>query len=149
MNDPILQRFITDPEYTIDLFTDFSANIISVVPRKRIHVFGGESFIGVTRKNAFLINECIRLGNALRLIGHTTIQCFFDEKTIKLIEVNPRYGGGASLGFAAGAFTPRYLIRLVLGKEVLPVIGEFKDNFMMLRYTEDIFVDAEEVCHIE
>lgn len=149
MKDPILQEFVTAPEYTVDLFSDFSGKIISVIPRKRIHIFGGESFIGVTRKNSILMNECIRLGHALRLIGHTTIQCFFDEKTLKFIEVNPRYGGAANLGFAAGACTPHYLVRLVMGKEVLPMVGEFKDNLMMLRYTEDIFVNAEEVCNIE
>lgn len=141
LKDPVIQECIEAPEYTIDLFADFSGKVISVVPRERLTIFGGESFIGRTCKNWNIINESIRLAEALNLIGHNTIQCFLHNGQVKFIEVNPRYGGAANLGFAAGAFTPRMLIRLVLGKEVKPCIGDFKEGLYMLRYTEDLFVD--------
>jgi len=54
----------------------------------------------------------------------------------------------ANLGFAAGAFTPRMLVRLVLGREVKPCVGDFKDNLYMLRYTDDIFVDKDKMKQI-
>ena len=126
---------------TIDLFADFSGNIISVVPRQRILVVGGESYVSCTVKNPRLRDEAIRLSRALGLEGHNTIQCFLHEGRVKFIEVNARYGGAAALGFAAGANTPRDLVRLVQGKEVAPHIDDFRDGLYMLRYTEDRFLD--------
>lgn len=143
--EPIIQEFIQAPEYTIDLFADFSGNVISIVPRQRIYVYGGESFISKTIKHELLINESIRLANALRLTGHNTIQCFLDKGIVKFIEINPRFGGAANLSFAAGVSTPIFMIKLLKGENLKPVIGEFKDNYFMLRYTEDIFLEEEEL----
>ena len=137
----IVQKLVDSPEYTVDLFADFSGKVISVVPRERLLVFGGESFVSRTSKNSLLIEESVRLADKLRLIGHNTIQCFLDNDTVKFIEVNPRFGGGAHLGFAAGALTPLYLVQLLKGKKVAPKIGKFKDNYYMLRYTDDIFLE--------
>ena len=148
LKDPIVQEYVEAPEYTVDLFADFAGNILTVVPRQRLSIFGGESFIGRTCKNWDIINESMRLAKALNLIGHNTIQCFLHNGQVKFIEVNPRYGGAANLGFAAGAFTPRMLVRLVLGREVKPCVGDFKDNLYMLRYTDDIFVDEDKMKQI-
>lgn len=142
MPDALVQEFIRAPEYTVDLFTDFSGRVISVVPRERIFIFGGESFVSRTSKNFVLIQEAIRLATKLQLIGHNTIQCFFDN-VVKFIEVNPRFGGASHLGFAAGAHTPLFLVRLIKGENIEPRIGDFKDNFIMLRYTEDLFIHSE------
>lgn len=149
LREPIIQEYVEAPEYTVDLFADFSGRVLSVVPRERLSIFGGESFVGRTHKNWSIIQETIRLAQTLGLVGHNTIQCFWHEGQVKFIEVNPRYGGGANLGFAAGAFTPRILVRLVLGKEVKPFIGEFKEGYYMLRYTEDLFLSEQEVEQIE
>lgn len=142
---PIVQEYVGVKEYTIDLFSDFESNVISVVPRERILTFGGESYIGKTYKNDILITSAVRLANILKLVGHNTIQCFFDRKNVKFIEVNPRYGGAANLSIAAGANTPLYLIRIVKGKKVLSHIGKFKNNLYMLRHTKDIFVKEKDI----
>ena len=145
--DAVVQEFIDAPEYTIDLFASFSGRVISVVPRERIHIFGGESFISRTSKNPALIQEAIQLATKLQLIGHNTIQCFLDNNIVKFIEVNPRFGGAAHLGFAAGAPTPLFLVKLLKGETLEPKIGQFKDNYFMLRYTDDLFLDKESLTN--
>lgn len=145
LKNPIVQEYIDEKEYTIDLFADFNGNVISVVPRERIYTFGGESFIGKTFKNKKLIENAISLSEKLGLIGHNTIQCFFDGKKVKFIEVNPRYGGGAVLGFAAGVNTPAYLIQLLKKKKLKVQIGAFEDGLVMLRYTADIFAKEKDL----
>jgi carbamoyl-phosphate synthase large subunit len=149
LKDPLIQQFIDAPEYTVDLFADFSGRIISVVPRERLTIIGGESFVAITRKKEDIIDETIRLAQCLNIIGHATIQCFHHDGQIKFIEVNPRYGGGANLSFVAGACTPLFLIQLLSKKVVDPCIGNFKNNFMMLRYTQDIFMSEEEMSQVE
>jgi carbamoyl-phosphate synthase large subunit len=138
-DDVILQEIIGQQEYTIDLFADFSSRIISVVPRERLRIVAGESYVGRTAHVPSLIAEASRLAVALDLVGHNTIQCFFDGTTPLFIEVNPRYGGAAQLGFEAGAVTPWLLVRLALGRPVTACVGQFTEGLVMLRYTQDVF----------
>lgn len=144
-SDPIIQECEEAQEYTVDLMADFCGQVLTAVARERLRVLGGESFVGRTSRQMTVIEECVRLAGALKLVGHNTIQCFFDGRAVKFIEVNPRFGGGANLGFAAGVPTPRYLLQLVQNKLVEPRIGEFEDGLVMLRYTQDVFLHSGEV----
>jgi carbamoyl-phosphate synthase large subunit len=130
----------------VDLFADLGGNVISAVPRERISIVGGESFVSRTCKDAKVIEASIRLASALRLKGHVTMQCFLDAGVVRWIEVNPRFGGAANLGFAAGADTPRMQIKLLNGESVLPRIGQFIDGLVMLRHTEDIFAAGDAIA---
>jgi carbamoyl-phosphate synthase large subunit len=141
MPDAVVQKFDCGDEYTVDLFADFSGRVISVVPRRRISVTGGESFVSRTVKDPALMDESARLAIALGLVGHNTIQCFRDSGGVRFIEVNPRYGGAAALSIEAGADTPRWLLKIVKGETLAPRISDFKDDMTMLRYTEDVFVE--------
>jgi carbamoyl-phosphate synthase large subunit len=140
MPDAIVQEYIQAPEYTLDLFADFQGRVISVVPRERTRIFGGESFVSRTVYNTTLIDTATHLADALHLVGHNTLQCFFDGEKAIWIEINPRFGGAANLSFAAGAPTPHFLIQLLQGNQVAPQIGNFRHDYVMLRYTEDRFL---------
>jgi carbamoyl-phosphate synthase large subunit len=104
-----------------------------------VQTVAGESYTGRTLNNKRLINSAVHLAEKLGLIGHNTLQCFFNGKAVKYIEVNPRFGGGANLGFHSGANTPEMLVKLCLGETLQPQIGKFEDDLVMLRYTRDTF----------
>lgn len=144
-NDFIIQECVEAPEYTIDLFADFEGNVISVVPRQRVHVWGGESLITKTVKKKLVIEESVRLAEMLKLKGHNTIQCFFDGKNIKFIEVNPRFGGAASISFEAGANSAEFLIKLLNNEELKSQIGIYKEDLVSLRFVEDYFIDENDL----
>jgi len=139
--DPIIQEFLNGKEYTIDLFSDFTGEILTVVPRERIEIVSGESYKGKTIKDNEMIESAKNLAEKLGTIGHITIQIVRSSDGIKFIEVNPRFGGGANLSIKAGANTPLYLIKMLKGEKLEPRIGKFKDGYIMLRYTDDIFLD--------
>lgn len=144
-NDFIIQECVEAQEYTIDLFADFKGNVISAVPRQRVFVWGGESLVTKTVKNEKIINESVRLAQTLKLKGHNTIQCFFEEDNIKFIEINPRFGGAASISFEAGANSAEFLIKLINNESLEPKIGEFKDNLISLRFVEDYFIEGNDL----
>lgn len=139
VSEPVIQKFVKGKEYTVDLLSDFDGKVLTVVPRERIETFGGESFKGRTIKDYKIIRHAKKLAERLGTIGHITIQCLTNKK-IKFTEVNPRFGGGAALGIAAGANTPLLILKLVLGEKIKPMIGEFTEGLLMLRYTKDIFL---------
>ncbi|HME35368.1 MAG TPA: ATP-grasp domain-containing protein [Candidatus Sulfotelmatobacter sp.] len=144
----LIQEFVDCPEYTVDLLADFEGRVISAVPRLRQLVVAGESYVSRTVNEPVLITESARLATELRLVGHNTIQCFWDGKQVKFIEVNPRFGGAAALGIAAGADTPALLLRLLEGEAIPARLGEFQSDLIMMRFTDDLFLSASQLASV-
>ena len=137
----LAQELIEAPEFTVDLFVDpRDETPISCVPRERVVVVGGESTVGRTVRDDLLRDATLRLAAALELTGHVTVQAFRLGDEVLFIEVNPRYGGGASLGFAAGAETPEFALRIALGERIEPRLDDYETDLVMLRFADDRFV---------
>ena len=134
----VVQPLIEETEYTVDLFSDFNGKVISIIPRQRVEVCNGESTIGKVENNQSIIKKTSELAKSLHLIGHNTLQCFYNNDTeqVSFIEVNPRFGGGADLGFSAGRTTPDYLIQLMNGKEPDVIQAEDADELWMFKYSQ-------------
>ena len=138
-DDWIVQPIVEAPEHTIDLFAGFDGEVLSVTPRRRLRVAAGESVVGVTVEAPRLIERAVDLARSLGLVGHNTRQAFWDGGEPLWIEVNPRYGGGAALGFAAGADSPAMLVKLASGETVTPRIGIYERGLYLYRYSVDYF----------
>jgi carbamoyl-phosphate synthase large subunit len=141
----LVQEYVDAQEYTVDLFADFNGKVISVVPRRRLQVWGGESFITATENNGEIIQESARLAKEIGLVGQNTIQCFLRDGKPMFIEINPRFGGATSLSIRAGADSPSYLLRLLRGETLEPCLGQFTNHLTMLRYVEDLFLLPDEL----
>ncbi len=134
----LIQPFFALPEYTVDIYIDGNEQVVSVVPRKRLKVSHGESVHGVVDCDSTIISEVSRLAKKLQLVGHNTIQCFRSKDSVIMIEVNPRFGGGFTLGIEAGADTPRYLVQERRGLPVSPP-KTLVEGLQMVRIEKDIF----------
>lgn len=75
-------------------------------------------------------------------MGCICLQVFYNPETEDVvgIEINPRFGGGYPQSYAAGANFPELLIREYFGKEKIEYFEDWKDNLIMLRYDDAIFV---------
>lgn len=142
LNEPILQELIDGEEYTIDVFTDLSGEVLTVVPRLRIETRAGEVSKGKTIRNHLLIEKATEVVNALpNAFGCITVQCFLtSDNQVKFIEINPRFGGGAPLSLAAGADYAKYLMETLLEKNQSFEINNWQQNLLMLRYDAAIFL---------
>jgi carbamoyl-phosphate synthase large subunit len=136
----LIQAFVDAPEFTIDVFLDFEGRPISCVPRERIAVVAGESIVGRTVRDPDLSAAALRLCTAIGLIGHLTVQAFRTPDGVEFIEINPRYGGAANLGFEAGAPTPEFAIRAARGERLEPRLDAYEAGLTMFRYGTDLFV---------
>lgn len=131
-------------EYTVDVYYNKSGELKCLVPRKRLEVRGGEVSKGITKKNFvydYLLERLIGLKGAL---GCITVQVFVNEETksVKGLEINPRFGGGYPLTDAAnGTYTCWLVKEFLLNKEI-----EFYDNWeselLMLRYDAKVISRA-------
>lgn len=137
----LVQELVTAPELSLDGFADRDGRVLSVVPRVRGVVFGGESFVSRTVAAPRMIDTGRRLGELLGLRGPFVAQAFDRGDRVDLIEVNPRFGGASALAIEAGADGPRALVRIAAGRDARPALGGYRIGLTMLRYTQDLFVD--------
>src|SRR5690606_11344664 len=110
--DSIVQEFVTGVEHTLDVYTGLSGEPRCVVPRRRIEVRGGEVTKARTVKHAGIMETGLQVARVLGdCVGLITIQVILTpEGRIRVIEVNPRFGGGAPLAIRAGANFPKWLL---------------------------------------
>lgn len=134
---PMIQEYISGEEFTVDVFLDFDSNVISIVPRLRIQVRGGEISKGKIVKNRLVIDEVMKLMRTLKPIGHITVQLMLTDKGIKFIEINPRFGGGAPMSIESGADSCKNLYKLLLN-EKLTYNEDYEENLVFLRYDKSI-----------
>ncbi|QZE12874.1 ATP-grasp domain-containing protein [Halosquirtibacter laminarini] len=131
-------------EFTLDLYFTKDSHLKCVVPRERIEVRSGEINKGVTRRNFLVDYVKERMSLVPGMIGCITLQLFYNEKNNDVvgIEINPRFGGGYPLSYAAGANYPKWIIDEYLNGKSLssPYYDEWEDNLLMLRYDDEILV---------
>ncbi len=110
-----------------------------------MEVRSGEVSKALTVKHQGLMGLARQIAEALPdAYGAMNIQCFLaDEYVMKIIEINPRFGGGYPVAHAAGADFPRWLLQEAAGMSVDADFDQWQDNLAMLRYDEAVFVPGE------
>lgn len=123
-------------EVTVDCYFSRQNELKCLVPRERIEIRSGEVSKGVTRKNIVYNYLLERLKNIPGVVGCITVQVFYNKETgdIKGLEINPRFGGGYPLSYAAGANYPLYLLKEYIGNEVIDFCDNWEADLLMLRY---------------
>jgi carbamoyl-phosphate synthase large subunit len=142
VKNPMLQEFVSGDEYTVDAFSDFEGNPVTIVPRKRLAVRSGEILKGHIIRDREVIEPCRRLVKALGLCGHNTLQCIKSGGRVCFIEVNPRFGGGAPMSLRAGADSIMNLVRLRNG-EALAYNENWLNDVTCTRFDDSVFINKD------
>ncbi|MEL4285069.1 ATP-grasp domain-containing protein [Shewanella xiamenensis] len=132
----------TFSEYTVDCYYTDNGNLISLVPRKRLEVRGGEVSKGVTKKNFVYDYLLAKLSHVSGARGCITFQFFVNENSeeIKGLEINPRFGGGYPLSYDAGAQFPKWLIEEYLLEKTPIFYDDWESGLIMLRYDAKVLI---------
>jgi len=147
LNHPklIFMEYIDSVEYkefTVDMYYGKDNCVKGIVPRERVEIRAGEINKGFTRKNYLVEFIKKRLGYLPGVIGCICIQLFYKEinNDVVGIEINPRFGGGYPLSYAANANFPANIIsEYFLGEEVV-YSDAWLDNTLMLRFDSEVIV---------
>jgi carbamoyl-phosphate synthase large subunit len=143
-DDLVVQEIAPGQEHTVNIYVDKSGRCRCAVPHRRIEVRSGEVSKALTVKHQGLMSLAKQIVEALRdPYGALNIQCFLDDGGVRIIEINPRFGGGYPLAHAAGANFPRWLLQEAAGLPVDAAFDQWQDNLAMLRYDDAVFVPGE------
>ncbi len=129
-------------EYTVDAYYDRGGVLRCMVPRKRIETRAGEVSKGLTKKNFVYDVLSEKLARIEGARGCLTIQVFVNEIEQRIVglEINPRFGGGYPLTYAAGANFPGWLLQEYLFDNDVQWQDEWQSNLLMLRYDAKVLV---------
>jgi carbamoyl-phosphate synthase large subunit len=138
MMDLIFQEFLPGTEYTIDVLSNLEKKALLAVPRIRIQTKAGISTKGRIIRNKKLESDSKQIADFIGIRGPCCIQMKEDANgTMKLVEINPRMGGGTIFTTLAGANFPIMLIDMLENKKVhIPEIQEIT----VIRYYEEIVI---------
>jgi carbamoyl-phosphate synthase large subunit len=64
---------------------------------------------------------------------------------LNIIEINPRFGGGAPLSMRAGANFPKWILQELIGQDPRIRPTGFKDDLVMLRYDREVWRSAQDL----
>jgi carbamoyl-phosphate synthase large subunit len=135
----IFQQYLPGTEYTIDVLSNLEGEPIIAVPRIRLQTKAGISTMGKIVKDENISETCKSVAKYLKIRGPCCIQMKESEEGIlKIVEVNPRLGGGTIFTTLAGANFPAMILDMVKGKKLkIPKISEIT----IVRYFEEIVVE--------
>ncbi len=134
----IFQEYLPGIEYTIDVLSDLECEPILAVPRVRVETRAGISTVGTIVKDQNISETCKSIAKYLKIRGPCCIQMKeSNDGILKIVEVNPRMGGGTIFAALAGANFPAMILDMVNGKKLkIPKISEVT----VVRYFEEIVV---------
>lgn len=142
VDDYIVQPFISGCEYTIDVFCDWNGEPIYITPRERLTVRAGEVLKTKITLDERMIEESLILCRAFKPCGPMTVQLIRDEKNgyDYFIEINPRFGGGASLSMKAGARSAEAIIKIFSG-DTADYTPTSADGAIYSRFDQSVCID--------
>lgn len=146
---PMIQQFVEGQEYNYDIFGDSNYRPISVFCKRKIAMRAGETDKAVSVNDPDLTNVGLKIIEALQLFGPCDVDLMVDDGGPKLLEMNPRFGGGYPCAHLCGANFPAKLISMFRNETLTPDIGSCPAGTYMLKQDEIISPDAESIRAIQ
>ncbi len=140
-SQPMIQEILAGTEYGYDLFGDRDFRPVSVYCKEKLAMRAGETDKAVSTADPILIEFGRKLLDNMRLFGPAVVDVFLTKDGPKLLEINPRFGGGYPCSHLAGADFCNKIIAMRNGEKLTPDIGDCPDGVCMLKQDEIIRPD--------
>jgi len=141
---PIIQEYLEGKEYTVDCLADMEGKLLFCVPRIRLDTKAGVSIKGKVVKNKKIEEIAKKISQKIKFTGPFFFQLKEKNNTLKLIEVNPRFGGGMPLSTTAGPNIYALSVKLFLGKKIRK-IPKIKYGLYFTRFDEEIYLTEKQI----
>ena len=145
--DPMIQRRMDGPEFSIDCLSDTEGRCLNAIPRSMLESRGGESIKGTVLDDPELVDLGRRVVEALGVRGPCTVQAFRDKDIgLGITDVNTRFGGAFPAPMYAalpGRTYPELIAKMASGEQVEPHVGEYRAGRTFTRYYWQLELDDE------
>jgi carbamoyl-phosphate synthase large subunit len=116
----LIQERLTGHEHGLDVVNDLEGRHRATFAKRKLAMRSGETDKAVTVASAALEELGARLGQTLKHLGVLDCDVMDDGLQCRVIEMNPRFGGGYPFSHVAGANVPAALLAWARGEEAHP-----------------------------
>ena len=117
--DKFMQEYIEGEEFTVDVLANKEGIPLLIIPRKRLEIRQGISFVCQIVKEEEIIEICKKIYSKFNIPGISNVQFIKNKSGVYFIELNPRLGGTSIASVIAGFnFTELYLQHNLLNYSV-------------------------------
>ncbi|PFG39101.1 carbamoyl-phosphate synthase large subunit [Georgenia soli] len=134
----VVQRRLMGQEFGVDGVFGLGREtgvLRGTLARRKMRMRSGETDKAVTVDPAPFAPVVARLGAALRPAGPVDLDLIRDrDGVLRVIDVNPRFGGGYPFMHVAGADAPTYLLAAALGRRADPALLRYQPGVVGAKY---------------
>ncbi len=116
----LVQEKLSGVEYGMDVVNDLQGRYRGTFVRRKLSMRAGETDQAVTENHPGLEAIGRRIGETLGHIGNLDCDVFVDGDQYRVLELNPRFGGGYPFCHLAGVNLPAALIAWAENRDVDP-----------------------------
>lgn len=102
----LIQEKLNGQEYGIDVINDLEGVYQTSIAKKKYTMRAGETDCAIIVHERELEEQGKKLSKILKHIGNLDVDVFYDGKTISILEMNARFGGGYPFSHIAGINLP-------------------------------------------
>lgn len=133
----IVQPYMEVQEFGVDVYVDFfSGEIISIFAKEKLRMRAGETEKSKSVKDEKLFELVKTIVEKLEFSGPIDIDILKCKDQYYVLEINPRFGGGYPHAYECGVNFIKYIVLNAMGKKLMPEIGCYKEDEVMLKYTD-------------
>ena len=136
--NPMIQEYLEGEEFGYDLFCDADYKPISVFCKRKLAMRAGETDKAVSTDDKKLIAFGLKIAENLKIFGPADVDVKTGKDGPKLLDINPRFGGGYPCSHLCGANFPAKLLSLCKGKTLVSDVGSCPAGIYMLKQDEII-----------
>jgi len=140
---PMIQECLTGEEYGYDMFGDRQYRPISVFYKRKLAMRAGETDKAVSECDPELLALGRKIAESLEIFGPLDADIMEGQDGPKLLELNPRFGGGYPCAHLCGADFPRKLIALYHGETLTPDLDRAYPSGVYMFKQDDIISFSE------
>lgn len=127
-SNSFIQEYIDGQEYTVDVFADKEGTPVLIIPRWRIDIKDGISFVCQTVNQEALILACHKIFETYKIPGLSNVQFIMQDNKPYFIELNPRFAGTAIAGILSSFNYLELFLRHFCLNEENPGYSELMKN---------------------
>lgn len=112
----LIQERLSGNEYGLDIVNDLNGKHATTFVKRKLAMRAGETDRAETVDDPILERLGAQIGQALRHVGNLDCDVFLTPQGPRVLELNPRFGGGYPFSHVAGANVPAALLAWADGR---------------------------------
>ena len=136
----LIQEWLSGEEYGLDIVNDLNGRYVCTFAKRKLKMRAGQTDRAVIVKDERLEKLGQLIGENLGHVGILDCDLFASEQGWRIIDLNPRVGGGYPFSHVAGANVPAALIAWMNGEEADPSCFQVRPGLVIARSDEYVAI---------